>query len=143
MKQILSSLLISLVLIGCSTHPPQTSKVTLYEELNGHAGLEQLVDAFIEQIAYDEQIFHYFAKSNVDRFRDNFITHICDVSGGPCEYQGDSMIDIHTGMNINEADFNRIVELLINAMEEIGIAYPTQNKLLSRLAPLRPEIIHR
>ncbi|WP_284382609.1 group I truncated hemoglobin [Litoribrevibacter albus] len=143
MKQILSSLLISLVLIGCSTSPNQSTNSTLYEELNGHTGLEQLVDAFIEQIAYDEQIFPYFAKANVDRFRDNFITHMCDVSGGPCKYQGDSMIDIHTGMNINEADFNRVVELLINAMEEIGIAYPTQNKLLSRLAPLRPEIINK
>lgn len=143
MKTILLPLLIGLMLVGCSSSPSLSNSTTLYQELNGQPGLERLVDAFIQEIAGDEQVFHYFAKSNVDRFREGFITHLCDVSDGPCEYRGDNMIDIHTGMKINEADFNRIVELLINAMEAEGIPYRTQNKLLARLAPLRPEIIHR
>ena len=44
-------------------------------------------------------------------------------------------------MNIPEKDFNRVVELLINAMDEQQIPQTVQNKILSRLAPLRPEII--
>ena len=67
---------------------------------------------------------------------------MCTSVNGPCEYNGDSMVDIHTGMNIDEKDFNRVVELLIAAMEDEGIGYSTQNKVLKALAPLRSDIIH-
>jgi hemoglobin len=52
------------------------------------------------------------------------------------------MVDIHTGMNINESDFNHLVDLLINAMEAEGIPHRIQNQLLARLAPLRENIIY-
>ena len=52
------------------------------------------------------------------------------------------MIDIHTGMNINERDFNRIVELLISAMEDSGISFQNQNRILKTLAPSRADIIN-
>nr|WP_194866680.1 group 1 truncated hemoglobin [Pseudoalteromonas sp. PPB1] len=123
--------------MGCQA----SVKLTLYQQVGGQAGLERLVDLFIQQIGHDKAILPYFAKANVSHFRQGFITHLCDTLDGPCEYQGDSMVQIHTGMQITEADFNRVVELLINAMTEAGIAHTTQNHVLSRLAPLRSEMI--
>lgn len=113
----------------------------LYFELGQQKGLESLTDAFIQRIAQDKQIMPYFAKSSVKHFKKGFISHLCDVSDGPCQYDGDSMVDIHTGMNVNEADFNRVVELLVLAMEDVGIGYTTQNKLLAKLAKMRGDII--
>ena len=37
----------------------------------------------------------------------------------------------------------RVVELLVEAMEESGINYPTQNRVLAKLAPLRDQIMNR
>ena len=51
------------------------------------------------------------------------------------------MVQIHTGMAISESDFNRVVDLLINAMNEVGIAHSVQNQVLARLAPMRSEVI--
>ena len=51
------------------------------------------------------------------------------------------MEDIHRGMKININQFNHFVELFITAMDTANIAYPTQNKLLARLAALRKTII--
>ncbi len=45
-------------------------------------------------------------------------------------------------MNINEKDFNHMVDLLINAMDTEGIPHRIQNQLIARLAPLRKEIIY-
>jgi hemoglobin len=114
----------------------------LYRALNGTQGIERIVNSFVKLIAADKQILPYFAKSSVSHFKHGFITHLCSVSGGPCKYEGDNMVDIHTGMNINEADFNRVVELLIEAMEVNQIDYPTQNRVLAILAPLRGEVIN-
>ncbi|WP_286260337.1 group I truncated hemoglobin [Pseudoalteromonas apostichopi] len=128
----------AVMLVGCAS----SNNGTLYQQLNGEQGIEKLVDSFINQIGRDEQILAYFKQTNVAHFRQGFITHLCSVTDGPCEYKGDNMVDIHTGMNISKKDFNRVVELLINAMDEQHISQTVQNKILSRLAPLRPEIIN-
>lgn len=128
-------------LVACTTLP-NASEDTLYERIGGQDTIEKLVDQFIKNIANDEQVLPYFRKSDVTHFRNGFIAHFCSVVDGPCEYKGDNMVDIHTGMNINEADFNRTVELLIDAMESVGISYRQKNEILARLAPLRKEIMH-
>jgi len=125
------------LLSGCTTQP----NTSLYQQLGEQAGLEKLTDSFIAQIGNDKQVFHYFEHSNISHFRQGFISHLCSLAEGPCEYKGDSMVAIHTGMNINEKDFNHVVDLLINAMNEQNIPHTVQNKILAKMAPLRGEII--
>ncbi|MCH2088255.1 MAG: group 1 truncated hemoglobin [Pseudoalteromonas sp.] len=137
MIKTLFTFVFTVMLVGCVS----SNNGTLYQQLNGKQGVEKLVESFINQIGHDERILAYFKQSNVAHFRQGFITHLCSVTDGPCEYKGDNMVDIHTGMNISKKDFNRVVELLINAMDEQQIPQTVQNKILSRLAPLRPEII--
>ena len=137
MIKTLFTFVFTVMLVGCVS----SNNGTLYQQLNGKQGVEKLVESFINQIGHDEQILAYFKQTNVAHFRQGFITHLCSVTDGPCEYKGDNMVDIHTGMNISKKDFNRVVELLINAMDEQQIPQTVQNKILSRLAPLRPEII--
>lgn len=131
---------ITLSSLACSnlnTHPT----THLYQEIGGQEGIDNLVNIFVRKISQDESILPYFAKSSVAHFKAGFSTHLCDAVGGPCAYEGDTMVDIHTGMNINEKDFNRVVELLISAMEDADIGYPAQNRILKKLAPSRSEII--
>lgn len=125
------------VLTGCAS----STQLSLYQQLDGRAGLTRIVDSFIYQIGNDEQVLHYFEHSDINHFREGFITHMCMLVEGPCTYEGDSMVDIHTGMHITEKDFNRVVDLLVNAMQEQNINQSIQNEILSRMAPLRSEII--
>ncbi len=132
--------------MGCSSQriePENHHNHDLYTEIGGHEGIEKLVDAFVKRIARDKKILPYFAKASVKHFKEGFINHLCMMIDGPCIYRGDTMVDIHTGMHINEADFNRVVELLIQAMEDVGISYPTQNKILAKLVGLRGQIIKK
>lgn len=133
-----------LVTIGCSSQSIEADvqqSEQLYDKIGGQEGIEKLVDAFIKRIAQDKAILPYFAKSSVKHFKQGFINHLCVIASGPCQYTGDTMVDIHTGMNINEGDFNRVVELLVQAMEDVDISYPLQNKVLAQLATLRGEVI--
>ncbi|HAO25400.1 MULTISPECIES: group 1 truncated hemoglobin [unclassified Methylophaga] len=134
------SVLVALCLmISACASPPDT---TLYKKLGGESGIENIVENLVQEIGQDKQIFHYFAEASVSRFKENLIEHFCAISDGPCKYTGDNMVDIHTGMNINEKDFNHMVDLLINAMDTEGIPHRIQNQLIARLAPLRKEIIY-
>lgn len=122
--------------LACASQP------SVYQRLGGTPIITQIADNFIEQISYDETIFTYFAESDAQRFRDKFIEHLCVHTGGPCTYTGDDMVRVHQGMNITEADFNRVVQLLVNAMEKAGVPFPLQNEVLAVLAPMRSEIIY-
>ena len=128
-----------LVLLSSCARPEPSG--TLYQALGAEQGMEQIVDAFILEIANDPVLIQRFRDSNVDRFRQLITEHFCAVADGPCEYRGDSMVRIHAGMDITSAEFNAIVESLMAAMEEAGTPIAAQNRLLARLARLRPEII--
>lgn len=128
-----------LLLTACASQP----KTTLYDDLGGAPGIDAIVENFIKGIAKDPEIFPYFADSHVSRFREKITEHFCHISDGPCKYTGDNMVDIHIGMDINENHFNRTVDLLYAAMEQENIPHRIQNRLISRLAPLRKDIIYR
>ncbi len=142
--RILTSLILSLMLLSCSSlsQDSRSQAPLLYDELGGQQGLERIVDNFIMEIARNERVLPFFADSNVERFRDMVTEHFCMIADGPCEYTGDTMIQVHTGMQINEAEFNAVVENLMTAMDDAGVPIGAQNRLLARLAPLRSEIIH-
>lgn len=131
------------ILLGLSAACATTQQTTLYDQLGGAEGIENIVENFIQEIGNDAEILPYFAKSNVSRFREKITEHFCEISDGPCRYNGDNMVDIHVGMKINENHFNRTVDLLFNAMDKQGVPHRVQNQLIARLAPLRSEIIYR
>lgn len=147
-KQIILTISLTTLLLACSaqtqtteSQAASTEQKTLYQALGGAPKVEQIVDAFIQNIASDPDVIDYFTHANVDHFRKGFIQHFCEATDGPCTFEGDSMRDIHTGMNITEGDFNRVVELLVKALEESQVSYPLQNRILKKLAPLRKDII--
>lgn len=139
-QRLLASASLIFFITGCTTLVPSMS---LYEELGEKQGITTLVDRFIEEIAADERIVNHFRETNAERFRSKLIEQFCVLSSGPCEYTGKSMLVIHGGLNISEADFNALVEDLISAMEQQALKTSTQNKLLKQLAPLRAQIIYQ
>ncbi|WP_188150080.1 group I truncated hemoglobin [Teredinibacter waterburyi] len=138
--QFFLALLLTLSLSACVS---SASKPSLYQQLGGEQGLDRIVEELIQNIGNDKKVFHFFADAKLSRFRTLLTEHLCEVSDGPCKYSGDSMEDIHTGMHIDEADFNHIVELLIDAMNKADAPVTAQNKLLARLAPMRKDIYRR
>ena len=116
--------------------------MSLYDELGGKDTLAQIVDNFIHEIEFDKTMFAYFAESDIDRFREKLNEHLCFLANGPCQYTGDTMEQVHAGMQISERDFNHGVDLFIAAMTKAKVPHPLQNKLLAKMVPTRKEIIY-
>lgn len=138
MKLVMVSII--LLLSGCAS---QTSEQTLYQEMGGQEKINEIVENFVTEIEYDDEILPYFEGSDIDRFIAKFSEQICALSGGPCTYSGDDMEKVHAGMNISESHFNQTVDLLINAMDKANVPHTTQNKLLAKLATMRNLMLYR
>lgn len=137
--RLLAALLATALLAACAGDPAPRDR-TLYERLGGEAGIETLVDRFLYHLADNERSLPLFRNTDIERFREKFIEHLCELSDGPCAYSGDSMAATHRGMDINRAQFNSIVETLQRALDDTGAPVAARNALLAQLAALYPEV---
>jgi len=116
---------------------------TLYDQLGGHDGLSRIVDRALNLYFSDPRLHADF--DNIDRswLQPRFFAFFCKVTGGPCAYKGRSMEKSHKGLHIDQARFDAVVEDLQTAMDDSGIPFRTQNRLLSLLAPMERSIVTR
>lgn len=126
-----------IAMAGCQSTPHST----LYQDLGELQGIENIVDDFLIGLGNDPRIAHHFSDADPERLRNKLVEQFCAESGGGCTYTGDSMKDSHAGMNITHADFNALVEALIDAMEKHNVSVAAQNRLLQRLAPMHSDIV--
>ncbi len=134
-------LILSLLLGACAQQPPKED--SLYRDLGELPGITRIVEGMLLNVARDARIVERFRRVDIQRLRNKLVENFCVEAGGPCVYTGDGMAESHKGQNISRSEFNALVEDLITAMDEQRIAVPVQNRLIARLAALRPEVIEK
>lgn len=143
MKTYIAVLLITvgLILSGCQSHQNEPDN-SLYLQLGERSGIADVVEDLLYLIVDDERINQQFKGMDVAQFYRNFTDQLCELSGGPCEYSGRKMRELHAAMGITDTQFNALAENLILAMEENHIPTAAQNRLIKRLLPMYPDIRH-
>jgi hemoglobin len=137
-----TSLCIALLACGLALATPASADDELYEQLGGQPGLARLVDAFLPRVLADARLAPFFKEVNQDYLKGQLVAEFCQVSGGPCTRKGPDMKHAHEAFDIDRGTFNAMVEVLQDAMEEQGVAFATQNRLLARLAPMHRDIVN-
>ena len=137
----LAGLAIAIVLLaGCRGLPPGGND---FERFGGHAGIAAIVEDTLVRSAGDPRIARHFANANLVRLHGKLTEQVCVQVGGPCTYTGFPMPEVHDGRGITAADFNVVVEHLIEAMEARGVPRPAQFRLIERLAAMHPDVTYR
>jgi hemoglobin len=112
-----------------------------FHGLGGKPGIKKIVATFIPLILADPRIKESFTDIDMKNLAMRLEEQFCDLSGGPCTYQGKDMKEIHDGLNITRAQFNALAEDLQIAMERVGVPSRFQNKLVAKLAPMERTIV--
>jgi hemoglobin len=119
------------------------ARAPLYERLGGEQGVAAIAHALIERVAADPRIGASFKDTNLSHIQQMLAEQICDLSGGPCHYSGDSMRESHAGHHISEADFYGMVSDLRDILHERHVSIGATNELLRLLAPMKRDIVER
>jgi truncated hemoglobin YjbI len=122
--------------------PPKS----LYVRLGGNAAISGVIDQFVANVAADTRINIFFADAAADpvrlkKLRDNLINQVGMATGGPEKYTGLDMKTAHKGMNVQEADFNALVEDLSKALDKFSVPMTEKNELLGALATMKADIV--
>ena len=77
----------------------------------------------------------------IDSTAKQLADQFCQLAGGPCVYDGETMKKAHASMHVARADFNALVEDLQDAMDARAIPFAVQRRLLALLAPMHRDIV--
>jgi hemoglobin len=117
------------------------AQARLYDALGGEAGVSAIAGSLIDRVSADPKLGRSFKDSNLDRIKRLLAEQICDLSGGPCRYSGDSMREVHAGHHISEAEFFGMVADLRTVLKERHVSQGATNELLRLLAPMKRDVV--
>jgi hemoglobin len=132
--------IIAIALVACQTMAPAPQK-SLYDRLGGQPAITAVVDDFVGNVAADNRINGFFAKTDIPRLKRLLVEQICAGTGGPCTYTGRSMPEAHRGMHITDAQFAALVEDLQKSLNKFKVPEKEQADLLAVLGPMKPAIV--
>ena len=118
-----------------------SAHASLYDRLGGADGVAAISGSLIDRVAHDPVLGRSFKDSKLDRIKRLLAEQICDLSGGPCRYSGDSMREVHAGHHISEAEFFGMVADLRAVLKERHVSQGATNELLRLLAPMKRDVV--
>ena len=128
----------AVLLLASAAHAQTTP---LYESLGEKPGITALASDFVDRMKAHPRIGTMFDKIKPAYLKEQIADQFCEVSGGPCKYDGETMKNSHAELGIDKAQFNLVVEILQAAMDARSIPFTAQNQLLAKLAPMHRDII--
>jgi len=118
-------------------------EAALLRALGDRAGLTALADDFVDRLLVDARIGRFFKEVKPKHLKQQIADQFCQLLGGGCAYDGDTMQKSHADLKIARADFLALVEVLQDAMDAQRVPFVVQNRLLARLAPMHRDIVTR
>ena len=121
--------------------PARPADAGLYQALGERAGIDAVVAGLLKRSAANPRIADKFKGIKLKGLQDQITDQLCELTGGPCHYEGNSMKDAHADLDLTMAHFNALVEDLQQALDEQGVSFRTQNRLLALLAPMYRDVL--
>ncbi len=95
--------------------------MTDYETIGGNPALERIVAAFVDRVFADPIIGFFFVGKDRDRILRHEIAFAARHLGGPSEYTGRPIGEVHRPLRINRGQFRRRMAILRTVLGQQGV----------------------
>jgi hemoglobin len=102
-----------------------------------------VVEGMLDRAFDDPVTGEIFKSHDRKRLSRTLFEQFCTILNAGCTYSGRDMASAHRDLGVMQADMNRLVELLQQSMAAEGISFAAQNRFLSKLAPMRKDVVKR
>jgi hemoglobin len=124
----------------------QSGSKTLYQRLGGYDAISAVVEDFAPKLFNDPKVDRFFVGMSTDsrkQFMQKNKNLICNVTGGPCQIISRPAKTAHGGLGITEADFDVVVQHLVDTLNKFKVPQPEQTELLNIVGSLKPDIVEK
>jgi hemoglobin len=87
--------IVSAAALTLACHAPAFADDSLYAAFGEKAGLRLLVEDLWVRVKADERLAPFFKDTKRDNLVEQLTDQLCQVSGGPCRYEGGKMGPVH------------------------------------------------
>ncbi len=116
-------------------------EATLYERLGGRESIAAVVDRFYERVMDDDRLVRFFEDVDMERQRAHQTQFLSAVTGGPVDYDGESMREAHDHLDITEEDFAAIATHLEDTLQEFYVGERERREVLTEFGSYEEEIV--
>lgn len=137
------------------------AKRTLYERIGGEQGVRAIVEDFVARALADPRV-NWERKAvsgggplnlgrkpdpwnasaeNVQKMKTHIAQFLSVATGGPSEYSGRNMMEVHRGMRISNSEFDAAVGDLKATLDKLRIGLDEQKEVLAIVESTRPQVV--
>jgi hemoglobin len=115
--------------------------LTVYERAGGFAKVRRVVTAFYDKVLDSPLIAHHFENVAMERLVEHQTRFISFLMGGPASYTDEHLQHVHQRLDITLAEFDEMVELLTETLEDFDFAADDVAKIGHELRRREPVIV--
>ena len=124
---------------------------SLYERLGGEPAIRAVVDDLTARAAADPRVnfvrkghpntWDPSADDNMRHFKEHLVQFISMATGGPSKYEGKPIRDVHSGMEISEAEWTAFAEDLKATLNKLNVPEPEQAELFKIIGTTHGDVV--
>jgi hemoglobin len=125
---------------------PNVSEQSLYKRLGGYDAITAAADDLLARLHSDPQLGGYWKGTSSDshrRDRQLIVDFMVEAAGGPTFYTGRDMKTSHTGLGINEDDWQVFMRHAAATLDTFAVRTKEKDGVLAFLASLKGDILER
>jgi hemoglobin len=122
---------------------------TLWELLGGTPNMERIINDFVDRAIADPEVNYtrngrfVLDETSIRFAKKSALEFFSTAAGGPLQYSGRSIIDIHRDMQISNSEFNAICRDFRSCLEKNGIDVSLQDVVMAKVEATRPFIVEK
>lgn len=115
--------------------------MAIYDDIGGRDAVAAAVDIFYDKVLADDLLGPYFTGRDMAGQKTHMRAFLAVAFGGPDVYAGRDMRAAHAGLQITDAAFDRVVDLLVATLQQLDVAGDIIAAIGAKLAPLREDVV--
>lgn len=140
MKLSLSILLAAIAALSLMACSAVATKQSLYTRIGGSSVLQKVVAETVDEVARNPNTRRSFKDIKLPALKTSIVNQLCRLSGGGCDYDGETMKNSHADAKITTAEFELFVQVFREALDR-HVGLREKNELLKILAPMKRDIV--
>lgn len=147
-KTLAGCFIIALTAVGGTTaFAAEEMEKSLYDRLGGIYPIATVVDSFIDILLVNDVLNANPAINEARKrvptpgLKYRVTTLVCQVTGGPCVYNGRSMKDAHAHLNITEPEWQAMLSDFRRVLNNYGVPEQEQKELIAIVEGTKKDIV--
>jgi hemoglobin len=144
-KKFLFLAILSIIFINVKPASSQeSSNESLYKRLGGYDAIAAVSDDFLDRLGKDPMLSKFLVGLNVtskQTLRQHLVDFLCNVTGGPCLYLGKDMKTAHTGLMINDHEWDAAANDLVATLDKFNVPAKEKEEVLGAVSSLKSQIV--